>query len=276
MTRRKFLATVGLGLAGSGIYATAIEPQWLTLSRWTVPVKRGHTPPLKILHLSDLHASRVVSLDFIAAAVRKGLALGPDVICLTGDFITRGYDELDGYAEVLGRLARAAPTFACLGNHDGGAWAAQRRGYPTTHRVRELLARAGVTLLHNEATRLKVRGRPLTLIGLGDLWAGELQPALAFEGLTDEGATRLVLAHNPDARTALREYNWDLLLCGHTHGGQVKLPLFGPLLLPIRDRRFAEGLHPWEGRWIYVTRGVGNLHGIRFNCPPEIALLIVA
>jgi predicted MPP superfamily phosphohydrolase len=275
MTRRKFLAALGLSVAGSGIYASAIEPEWLTVSRRAIPVGRGSGTPLKVLHLSDLHASRVVSLEFIASAVRKGVALQPDLICLTGDFITRGYDELDGYAEVLRGLAETAPTFACLGNHDGGLWAARRRGYPTTHRVRELLERAGVTLLHNAAETLRVRGREVTLVGLGDMWAGELQPALAFDGPDANGGLRIVLAHNPDAKEALREYAWDVLLSGHTHGGQVKLPFVGPLLLPIRDRRFAEGLHRWEGRWVYVTRGVGNLHGIRFNCPPEVALLTV-
>jgi predicted MPP superfamily phosphohydrolase len=141
--------------------------------------------------------------------------------------------------------------------------------------VRELLGRAGVTLLHNAAETLRVRGRAVTLVGLGDMWAGELQPALAFDGPDANGGLRIVLAHNPDAKEALREYAWDVLLSGHTHGGQVKLPFVGPLLLPIRDRRFAEGLHRWEGRWVYVTRGVGNLHGIRFNCPPEVALLTV-
>jgi predicted MPP superfamily phosphohydrolase len=65
------------------------------------------------------------------------------------------------------------------------------------------------------------------------------------------------------------------MLCGHTHGGQVKLPFIGAPIVSIRDRRFGEGLRQWEGRWIYVTRGVGNLHGIRFNCPPEVSLLTV-
>ncbi len=275
MTRRKFLAMAGIGCVGGGFYASAIEPHWLSLGQPLVRLGRSNGPGLRILHLSDLHASAVVSLDFIAAAVRKGLALQPDLICLTGDFITRGYEKLDGYAEVLRLLAERAPTFACLGNHDGGIWAAQRRGYPTTHRVRTLLERAGVVLLHNAARTVRVRGRDVTVVGLGDMWAGELQPALAFAGL-DSGPVRVVLAHNPDARLALQSFDWDVLLCGHTHGGQVKLPLFGPLFLPIRDRRFAEGLHRWQERWVYVTRGVGNLHGIRFNCPPEVTLLTLA
>jgi predicted MPP superfamily phosphohydrolase len=64
-----------------------------------------------------------------------------------------------------------------------------------------------------------------------------------------------------------------LLLCGHTHGGQIRLPFVGTPFAPVRDKRFVEGLHQWDGRWMYITRGVGNLHGVRFNCPPEVSLL---
>ena len=277
LTRRKFLTALGLTVAGSGLYVRVVEPHWLTIGQQTVKLGLPRDgPPLKILHLSDLHASPVVSLGFIGEAVRMGLELQPDLICLTGDFITRGYEGFNGYAEVLKPLAASAPTFACLGNHDGGIWASRRRGYPDTSRVREVLAKAGMTLLHNDAVEVRVRGRNLTLVGLGDAWAGELQPLLAFDPLPPITAdATIVLSHNPDSREQLKPYPWDLLLCGHTHGGQVKLPFLGALILPIRDRRFAEGLHRWHDRWIHVTRGVGNLHGIRFNCPPELSLLTV-
>ena len=83
----------------------------------------------------------------------------------------------------------------------------------------------------------------------------------------------IMLSHNPDAKTALRDVPWDLMLCGHTHGGQITLPLLGSPLAPIADKRFSEGLHTWDKRWIYVTRGVGSLLGMRFNCPPEVSIL---
>ncbi len=275
ITRRRFLLALGLGTLAGAVDVAGIEPRRLTVTRSVVPLDRLSGPALRVLHLSDLHASRVVSLDFLAAAVARGLAEHPDVVCLTGDFITRGHRDLDGYAEVLRPLSAAAPAFACLGNHDGGRWAARKGGHPDSAPVREVLHRAGITLLDNAARTISVRGREVRVVGLGDLWAGELRPREAFAGPVPSAAPTLVLVHNPDAREALREMNWDLLLCGHTHGGQVKLPLLGPLVLPIRDRRFAEGQCRWEGRWIYVTRGVGNLWGIRFNCPPEITLLTV-
>jgi len=275
-TRRKFLATLGLGVVGSGLYAGVVEPHWLTIGRHTVRLDPNRSgPPLKILHLSDLHASKVVSLGFIGEAVRMGLTLQPDLICLTGDFITRGYQQFDGYAQVLKPLPACAPTFACLGNHDGGIWAARRRGYSNTNRVRDVLAGAGIRLLHNTAATIRIGDRDLTIVGLGDIWAGELQPVIAFRefrSFRPAGAT-VVLSHNPDTKQHLQPYPWNLLLCGHTHGGQVKLPFIGAPATSIQDPRFLEGLHKWDGRWVYVTRGVGNLYGVRFNCPPEVSLI---
>ncbi len=275
ITRRQFLIAAGAGAVGGLTYVRAVEPRWLSVTRPVVRLDARAGAPFTLLLLSDLHASRVVSLGFLAAAVRQGLALRPDLICLTGDFITRGCAAPEDYAAVLRPLSEAAPAFACLGNHDGGAWAARQRGDADTTRVRALLQRAGITLLHNTARTVPVRGQAVRLVGLGDLWAGDFQPARAFAAAPADATPTIVLAHNPDARQALRPYDWDLMLSGHTHGGQVKLPWIGPLVLPIRDRRFAEGLCRWEARWIYVTRGVGNLWGIRFNCPPEITLLTV-
>ena len=276
LTRRKFLTTLGLAVAGSGLYVRVIEPHWLTIGRHTVRLGlKGDSPPLKILHLSDLHVSHVVSLDFIGKAVRVGLGLQPDLICLTGDFITRGYKALDGYAEVLKPLAASAPTFACLENHDGGIWAARRRGHADTNRVREVLVKAGVTLLHNSARTVRLGDREIRLVGLGDVWAGEMQPTFAFPTPDTTPPTTILLSHNPNTKDYLKNYRWNLLLCGHTHGGQVRLPFIGAPISSVRDKRFLEGLHEWEGRWVHVTRGVGNLYGVRFNCPPEVSLLTV-
>ena len=83
----------------------------------------------------------------------------------------------------------------------------------------------------------------------------------------------LCLAHNPDAKDALDGLPWDLMLAGHTHGGQVVLPFLGPPVVPVRDRRFVSGLNGWSSRLIYTTRGVGNLYGLRVHCRPEVTLL---
>jgi len=275
ITRRHFLTALGAGLGGTvatGAYGSLCEAEWLATVRHQV--KLGDTPravPLRVLHLSDFHASEVVSLNFLRSAFETGLALKPDLICLTGDFITTTYDQFAGYAEALSHLAKAAPTFASLGNHDGGFWS-RRRGYATTREVRELLARADITLLGNRWEIVTLAGTRLRLVGVGDWWAGEMQPELAYLGAPSSDTT-ILLSHNPDTKNALRDYPWDLMLSGHTHGGQLWVPLVGAPFAPVVDKRFVHGLHRWERRWIHVTRGVGNLHGIRLNCRPEVSLL---
>lgn len=282
LTRRNFFR----GLIGSatatacgGAYMRWAEPDWFEVTHTPISPPLRERPevavPLRVLHLSDLHAYKPwVSLSHIARAVALGLAQNPDVICLTGDFITARYDAFADYARVLRPLAAAAPTFACLGNHDGGAWARGDGGYGRAENVRALLAASGVALLHNTAREITVRRRRVQLIGVGDWWAGECRPAGAFAAAPPRaGALRLVLNHNPDAKLAFATHDWDLMLCGHTHGGQIGIPLLARLFAPVHDKRFIAGLYPWEGRQLFITRGVGNLHHARLFCRPEISLL---
>ncbi len=278
LTRRQFLRGMGGSVIGAGAasaYAHWVEPQWLRLSRHTVPIGPGPQPrPLRVLHLSDLHLSNVVSLDFIAQAVELGLRETPDLIAVTGDFQTGYTPQPAAYSTVLARLAAVAPTYACLGNHDGGPWTRRAGGPGSPSIVLRLLNQAGITCLVNESRRVSLPGRDVQVIGLGDLWTGECEPAAAFARTpAREGALRIVLNHNPDAKELLRAHDWDLMLCGHTHGGQVRLPLIGTPFAPVKDKRYVEGLHRWENRWLHITRGVGNLHGVRFNCRPEVSVL---
>ena len=274
--RRRFLRRlICLGLGVSFCDAAFIEPRWLEISRHTVPLARAPgLPPVKLLHLSDFHASWEVNLNFIAKAIRLGLEWQPDLIAVTGDFVHWRWDEIDRYARVLSALSDAAPTYACLGNHDGGDWARRSGGYADTRVVRDLLARGRVELLHNTHRQLRVAGRDLTLVGLGDWWADEMDADRAFANVPRSSASATVLlSHNPDTKTELRAWPWDLMLCGHTHGGQLQLPVLGAPFAPVRDKRYVHGLHRWEDRWLHVSKGVGNLHGLRFNCRPEICLL---
>jgi uncharacterized protein len=280
--RRKFL----LGLAGAAtaamggaIYMRWGEARWLEVAR--VPVSLAAQAAgrsiMRILHLSDFHSSDVVSLDYIAEAIALGLAQRPDLVLLTGDFITTTLSEASRYAEILARLPMAAPTFACFGNHDGGPWARSARGHPTLEQTHGLLREAKITALLNEVGAVTIKDRSVQLIGVGDFWAGMCEPWTAFARLpARNGSIRLVLNHNPDAKDFFRSYDWDVMLCGHTHGGQLSLPLIGTPFAPVRDKRYVEELHRWENRWLYVTRGVGNLHGLRFNCRPQVSVLEIA
>jgi predicted MPP superfamily phosphohydrolase len=276
-SRRKFLAAVGL--AGVGVAASTrfLEPRWLAVGKADIKLPgAGLAQPVRILHLSDLHASPVVPLKFIAQSVALGLAQKPDLIFLTGDFITAKFAGFTEYAAVLRPLADAAPCFATLGNHDGGSWAAPRGGYEDTEPVRELLAQSRVRLLHNQVAEVAVGKVTLRLVGLGDWWAGDFAPGTAFASVPpNRPLPTLVLSHNPDTKDLLADHTWDALFCGHTHGGQLALPLIGTPFAPVRDQRFVRGLHAWQGRWIYITKGVGNLHGVRFNCRPEVSLIML-
>lgn len=272
ISRRSFLISLGCSGAGTAAYTKWWEPDWLGVGRHQVKLGRGNPSPLRMLQMSDFHASEVVSLGFIQRAIQTGLELKPDLICLTGDFITSKYRELDRFIEILSALAKVAPTFACLGNHDGGAWAGRSHGYSDTKFVRELLTKSRIELLDNRSTAVRIHGWKLNLVGVGDLWAGELRPEPAFANNSPDAAT-ILLSHNPDSKTDLLPYRWDVMLCGHTHGGQIELPLLGTPFAPVRDKRFVKGLHRWNDRWIHITKGVGNLHGLRFNCRPEVSLL---
>lgn len=270
LSRRHFLLAAPIAALG---YMRFGESGWLEVGRHEVRLTAGSRKPLTLLHLSDLHASSCVSLEFIEEAVELALqSCKPDLVCLTGDFITTTWEHWDGYAAILGRLTKAVPAFACLGNHDGGRWAAHSSGYADHRLVEKLLAKAGVSLLHNAARPLTLSGWQLNLVGVGDLWAREIKPDLAFSDLGQADAT-IVLSHNPDTKTDLEEFPWDLMLCGHTHGGQLSLPAIGTPFAPVQDKAFVAGLHRWKERWLHITKGVGNLHGMRFNCRPEVSVL---
>jgi len=271
MRRRHFL--LGGAVAGFG-YMRFVESQWLSVGRHTLNFGGGTAHErLTILHLSDFHVSDVVGLDYVNRAVTRALAAcRPDLVCLTGDFITTKWENWTRYAQILGRLAQAAPTMAVLGNHDGGLWASHAGGYDDHELVESMLASAGVRLLHNEHMIFEARGWKLHIVGVGDFWAEEIEARFAFAAL-DPALPTLVLSHNPDSKSELQRYRWDLMLSGHTHGGQLSLPWIGTPFAPVRDHRYVAGLKPWRDRWIHVTKGIGNVHGMRFNCRPEVSVL---
>lgn len=274
-SRRRFIAGMFLGsMVGTATYLRFWESGWVEVTRRQLPIAPNQKP-IRVLHLSDLHASRVVSLGYLERAFEIGLEQKPDLICLTGDFITWKYNQFDEYADVMRSLSEAAPTFACLGNHDGGTWSGRSIGYSDSEKVRTLLKQANVQLLHNRMETIQIGDRTLEIAGLGDIWNNECEPEQVLNGEITEGARRIVLSHNPDSKERLLRFNWDLMLSGHTHGGQLYLPGIGAPFAPVRDKRYVRGLHEIHGRWLNITKGLGNLHGVRLNCSPEISVLEV-
>lgn len=283
-TRRQFIAGLGVVTVSNLAYGRWIEPRWLKITRPQINLGQAQQPPLRVLHLSDLHYSVDVPLSFIDEAIHLGLAEKPDLILVTGDFITGSLGNIagslgnvTGYARVLAQLPAAAPTFACLGNHDGGVWGPDS-GPNRPRTVTELLGHANIPCLYNSSRSVQLGTRHVQILGVGDLWAGDCSPAVAFQNAPPRGdALRLVLNHNPDAKDRFRPFDWDMMLCGHTHGGQIRVPFVGATpLAPVQDKRYVAGLYRWENRWLHVSCGVGNLHGFRYNCRPEFSLLTIA
>ena len=277
--RRRFLwGSLSASFVGAGSYAymRLWESGWLEVNRHRAPIMKA-ARPLRLLHLSDLHASKAVSLGYLRRALSVGLELEPDLIFLTGDFITWKYRQFDEYSDVLRNLSKAAPTYACLGNHDGGSWASGIMKIGASHSlpVQRMLKKAGIHLLHNEHRLVDLADQTINLVGVGDLWNRECYPRQAFDGL-DEKYPTILLSHNPDTKAELATYPWQLMLSGHTHGGQVYLPGLGAPLAPVKDKKYVRGLHRLGDRWLHITKGVGNLHGLRLNCRPEVSLLEIS
>ncbi len=278
LTRRRFL------LAGAGVCLGAVvdmrflEPRWLRTSRLDVGLgRKSLSRPIRILHLSDMHASNQVPVSFIREAIELGLGHKPDLTCLTGDLITGHIPSRKDYVAALRLLSDRGPCFACVGNHDGGNWSRRRGGYPDLSEMFRFLKDANISVLFNTSVKVHVKGTSIRLVGLGDYWADGMNPAKAFAGIDPSEQTPcVVLSHNPDSKQSVGDYAWDLMLCGHTHGGQFSFPLLGTPFAPVQDHRYVDGLNEWNGRLIHTTRGIGNLLGIRFNCRPEISILDVS
>lgn len=264
------LAALGTFALAGVFYATRIEPDWLRVVEYDIAAAE---PAITLAHLTDLHVDDEAGLERVRRAVALVKARDPDLIVLTGDFYT-GHLVLESeYREVLRELATISPTFAIGGNHDGGLWSRQRGGYETTRELAGLLSAAGIGFLDNGLDTLTVRSRRIAIYGAGDLWAGNCPPTGPDLFGPDTSTLRIVLAHNPDARTLFRESPWDILLAGHTHGGQIDLPLLGTPFAPVEDKRRVHGLFVEDGRHLEVSSGVGNLHGVRFNARPEVVFL---
>jgi predicted MPP superfamily phosphohydrolase len=228
----------------------------------------------RIVQLSDFHCSRQVTPDYLREAVELAQAQNPDLVVLTGDFIHHGYKYVDSVADALGRLTAPHGVYAVLGNHDFSVRNALGfRRYRHLHRaVSTALTEQGIRVLQNEAINLTRDAATLHLVGVEDLWSRVCDLERAFTGL-GPNVPRIVLAHNPRTVECLEGRRCDLMLSGHTHGGQINLPGLGRPTLGKRARRFAAGMYFYRNSHVYVNKGVGFGFRFRFGVRPEVAVL---
>lgn len=265
----RMAAMVGLGMT---VDTFLIEPHWLDFVQRDLPVE--NLPPVwegrTLAHVSDVHVGHQVSEDYLLRSFERIAEFEPDVIVVTGDFMT-GSRTVEFPEEQLDRMYREFPhgriaTLGSFGNHDyGRTW----HDAPLSDMLDQLLGAHGVRVLRNETVDLD----GLQITGCDELWAGRCKYPKAVANVRDTAA-RVVLSHNPDAVDQERWAGFrGWILAGHTHGGQCRLPLLRPPILPIRNKRYSAGEFRLEdGRRLYVNRGLGHSLPVRFNCRPEVTL----
>jgi predicted MPP superfamily phosphohydrolase len=216
----------------------------------------------RLVHLSDIHHSPFTSLEHISRVVEVSNRLKPDMFVLTGDYVSHESEYIAPVAEVLAQLKAEYGIYACLGNHDH---------WTDAGLVTHLFRGEGINLLINEGFRFEARGTRFWLAGVDDLMVGKTDVRASLRG-SNEDEFKLLLAHNPQILRRAARYNVDLMLSGHTHGGQVKLRDEEKRILP--RRRLSSGLHRRQNTQVYITRGIGTVVvPIRYQCPPEISLI---
>lgn len=241
------------------------EPFMLAVERQEIYLRRlpKALDGLRVVHLSDFHYGPIVNPSHLERAIAAANDLRPDIIALTGDYISHDRSYAAPCAELVGRLRARYGVFAVLGNHDHWTDAAL---------IADLFRAEGITVLVNAGMRLDLNGESFWLAGVDDTMVGLEDLPLALAGSGDD-EMKLLLAHNPIILRRAARAGVDLVLSGHTHGGQVTLRPEKNLSGRPR-RRLLRGLGRRGNTQIYVTRGLGTVVlPIRYGCPPEVSVL---
>ncbi len=240
-----------------------------------LPIHLVKLPPefhgFRIIQLSDVHHSSFVSESEIVAAAQRVNALQPDLIVLTGDYVSHSVDFIPGCARALGHLQAKHGVFAVLGNHDH---------WTDGQLMKTALEAQGIRVLCNENERIEKDGAYIQLAGVDDMMVKLDDMAAALAG-TWRTETRILLAHNPALIREAARAGVDLMLSGHTHGGQINWKLLVPKKesrmsrwLHRPSRKFMRGLAVLGNTQLYVNRGFGTVVvPLRYGCTPEITLI---
>lgn len=283
------LAGGALLTAAAGLTYAVAERRWYVLRHATVPVLAAGARPLRVLHLTDLH--QLPAQEHRLAFVRRCLDAGPDMIAVTGDLLESD-DSIDEVVDALADAALGRAAVAVLGSHD--YWGAtpgnpanyllnpQRRSYGRrldTDRLVTGLQQAGYELLDNRRATVKTAAGLIDILGLGDPHVALDRPEqVDWTTPSAEAVAQLGLVHAPYRRALdlFARRGVQLTLTGHTHGGQLRLPLVGALVnnsdLPLRQSR---GLSRYGDMWLHVSAGLGHSRyaPVRFACRPEATIL---
>lgn len=259
------LTVLSLGPSGAEAprFPWAVDPE---ITETVISLRRlpAAFDGLRIVHLTDIHHSLFTPLEEVERAVYLANRLEPDLIALTGDYVTLSPAYIHPMARALGKLRARRGVFAVLGNHDFQVDPGEITRALRAHRIR---------VLRNSRRPLRAGGQTLWILGVDDLWWSSDDLPAALKSVPARDA-KILLCHNPLGIWQASRHGIDLVLSGHTHGGQVRLPGLRRLYRSKLGERFVEGWNSLNGTQIYVSRGIGKVVvPIRFACPPEIACL---
>ena len=254
-------------VSATAAYASLIEPYSYELTRRDVPVR--DLPPsfdgFQVAQISDLHHSALVSIEEVRRVVELANSARPDLIALTGDYVTSRRRYIEPCAEALAALRAPEGVWAVLGNHDH---------YVDAELLTRAFERRGIRVLSNANTELRRGGESLQLAGVDDWGWGRADWARALHGI-DRARPTLLLSHEPAVFDMPETEGLTLILSGHTHGGQIRLPFIGsPATHFVEAFKYGSGLYERRGKQLYVSRGTGTVGvRMRLGARPEIPLL---
>jgi len=279
MSRRVFLRRCVIASAVATTlgttYCVAVEPTWVDVTHLRMSLRGlgASFEGYRLVQISDLHCGSSVPMIYLWRCMDRVNELQPDLVVVTGDLVSRGERAFpERAAALLSRLQAADGVVAILGNHDHGHAAPDTPGDTWwVGRITQSVMARGHRVLRNESIRISRGEAGLRIVGLDDCWARAFDVPKAFAQV--DGLDPVVaLTHNPDTFERLCDTEAQWILAGHTHGGQIKIPLLGPPFVPIRNKAFVAGKYQMNDRHFYVNRGLGWLRRARLNARPEITL----
>jgi uncharacterized protein len=250
------------------LYARLVHPYRPRVKHMMVQLPRAHRhlDGLTIAFVSDTHIGPHFTGDDLAPTAELLHKAKPDLILFGGDYISESPRFLESVREPLRAMADISKygAYGILGNHDLSN---------IRERVVEMLRHAGITVLQNDSVKIETRQGPLWIVGIDDAILGKTDLPKAF-ACVPAGAPAIAMWHEPDLSPRAEPFGPFLLLCGHTHGGQVRIPGLGPLSLPTMGRKYVSGRYELGDMTMLVSNGVGMYRPpVRFNCPPEVLLV---
>ncbi|MGL6183958.1 MAG: metallophosphoesterase [Clostridium chrysemydis] len=249
------------------IYTKYIERELLTVKKISLDFNDKGSEKLRVVQFTDTQLGEFYTLENLEKAVEKINKLNPDIVVFTGDLIDNAakYKDIDKVSKVLSKINSKYGKYAIYGNHDYGGGAV--RYYS------RIMNKSGFEVLKNDSHLIKVKGKNIRILGADDGLMGSFNSRLTMSKINKDDINILLL-HEPDLSEKFLNYKVDLILSGHSHGGQIDLPFYGPVVKNVLSEKYTKGLYDLGNKFntkLYVSSGLGNTKlPYRFNNVPQV------